>query len=430
MSQATDPVDIYGKRFGPTWCILPWIHAASLTDGSTQLCCVAEEVSKVNLNHGTLKDYWKSDYIKDARKNMLAGKKVSACRRCYEEEGNEYRSHRLMENKNWHDMLGTAEINDIVGATATDGSLDRDMIAIDLRLGNTCNLQCIMCQPRESSKWVSLASKIHDSVHSLSLKAEWKYKQNIKVENYEWYKNEEFWNALKETIPHLREIIIAGGEPMIIKQHLNFLKECALNYDVSHINLRYHTNLVEFPEEMIPHWEKFKKVEFFASIDGMNDVANYIRYPSNWEIIEKNIHLIDKTSSNTWLYFLYSVQALNIGQLPDFIRWVRSKGFNKEKMYLRSQMFIHPGLIHWPQYLNPKVLPKKMKAEITEQFAILKAEKEEAFDKFDGIVSFMNSEDWSSKLGVFSEYLEALDKTRGTDRFKVFPQIMESLRDF
>lgn len=427
MSQDTDTVDFYGKRFGATWCVLPWIHAASLTDGSTQLCCVAEGVSDVNLNSKTLDDYWKSDYIKDARRRMLAEKKVGPCRRCYEEEGNGYRSHRVMENKNWHVMLGTERINEIVAATAKDGSLESEIIAIDLRLGNTCNLQCIMCQPRESSKWVALAGKIQESVNDWSLKTEWKFKKDINVANYEWYKNTKFWDSLKTTLPHLREIIIAGGEPMIIRQHLNFLKECALEHDVSHINLRYHTNLIEFPEDMIPHWEKFKKVEFFASIDGMHDVANYIRYPSEWEKIEKNLQIIDKMPSHMWLYFLYSVQALNIGQLPDFIRWVRTRGFAKEKMHMRSQMFIHPGLIHWPKYLNPKILPKKMKAEITEKFAILKAERDEDFDKFDGIVSFMNSEDWSSKLSLFSDYLAALDKTRGTDRYKVFPEIMESL---
>lgn len=420
-------IDKIGKRFSPTWCVLPWIHAASLTDGSTQLCCVAEQSSKVNLNNGTLNDYWNSDYIRDARKTMLEGGKVSACRRCYEEEANGYRSHRLIENKAWHDNLGVEEIDRIVSATSKNGSSNQQMIAIDLRLGNTCNLQCIMCQPRESSKWVGTAPKIHNAVTNSTLKAEWKFKQEINVSNYEWYKNTTFWESLKKTIPHLREIIIAGGEPMIIKQHLQFLSECATNFDVSHILLRYHTNLLEFPEEMATHWKKFKKVEFFASIDGMNEVAHYIRYPSNWERIERHIRLIDNMPENIWLYFLFSVQALNIGHLPQFIQWVRSQKFKKEKNFAHTQMFVHPGLVHWPEYLNPKVLPQALKAKITQDFADLKVKSNEPFDKYDGIISFMNSEDWSAKIPLLTDYLKALDKVRGTDHRNVFPQIMENL---
>jgi hypothetical protein len=33
--------------------------------------------------------------------------------------------------------------------------------------------------------------------------------------------------TLKSSCRTLREIIIGGGEPMLIKEHLNFIKECA-----------------------------------------------------------------------------------------------------------------------------------------------------------------------------------------------------------
>ena len=79
-------IDYLGNRFSKTWCALPWIHAATLTDGSTQLCCVAEKSSTVNLNQSSIQDYWNNSYIKEARKKMLEGEIVSACRRCYEEE--------------------------------------------------------------------------------------------------------------------------------------------------------------------------------------------------------------------------------------------------------------------------------------------------------------------------------------------------------
>ena len=188
--------DDYGKRFSETWCVLPWIHAATLTDGSTQLCCVAEDVSGINLNQQNIQDYWNSDYLKQVRINMLKGKKISACRRCYEEESNGYRSHRLIENKAWHDKLGFEFIDNLVQQTLENGVLNSEVLALDLRLGNTCNLQCIMCQPRESSKWVASSEKLLEVIKDPELKKEWAYKKNIKIDSYEWYRNEKFWENL------------------------------------------------------------------------------------------------------------------------------------------------------------------------------------------------------------------------------------------
>jgi pyruvate-formate lyase-activating enzyme len=425
MKPGTKSLDLYGKRFSSTWCVLPWIHAASLTDGSTQLCCVAEGASGINLNQKTMQDYWNSSYVKNVRMDMLAGKKIPACRRCYEEESNGYRSHRLIENNAWQEKLGFDYLNELVQKTTENGFLSSEVLSVDLRLGNTCNLQCIICQPRESSKWVNGADKLLDQITNTELKSEWEYKKNIKIDSYEWYKNDSFWNNLKTILPHIREIIIAGGEPMIIKQHLNFLKECALSGEAQHIHVRYHTNFIELPIVMIPFWEKFERVEFFASIDGMGDIAHYLRFPTKWKVIEENLKLIDNMPENTWLRFLFSVQALNISHLPDFIRWVHKQKFKKQKSFTTTQGFVHPGLIHWPEYLNPKILPKPIKAMITEKFSILKNELNEPFDKYDGVISFMNSEDFSHKSNIFKDYCRSLDAVRGTDRFNVFPEMKE-----
>jgi pyruvate-formate lyase-activating enzyme len=425
MKQDIKPVDSFAAKYSPTWCVLPWIHAASLTDGSTQLCCVAEGVSGVNLNQNTIQDYWNSGYLKQVRTTMLKGEKVPACRRCYEEESNGYRSHRIIENKAWNDKLGFEFIEELVSQTLVDGTLNSEVMSLDLRLGNTCNLQCIMCQPRESSKWSGSVSKLLEKINHSELKSEWEFKKNIKIESYEWYKNEKFWTNLKIILPFIREIIIAGGEPMIIKQHLNFLKECALSGEAKHIHVRYHTNLMEFPTEMIPYWKEFERVEFFASVDGMGQIANYIRYPTKWETIEKNLKIIDNMGENIWLRFLFSVQALNIAHLPNFIRWVHSQNYKKSKCFTNTQSFVHPGLVHWPEYLNPKILPPAFKQQVTDAFNILKIELNEPFDKYDGIVSFMNSEDFSGKHEIFKDYCSSLDKMRGTDKFSVFPELRE-----
>ena len=53
---------------------------------------------------------------------------------------------------------------------------------------------------------------------------------------------------------------------------------------------------------MVPYWEQFEQVHFIVSIDGVGDVADYVRHPSDWEEIEANIRRFDgwaRTRSRT-----------------------------------------------------------------------------------------------------------------------------------
>jgi hypothetical protein len=43
--------------------------------------------------------------------------------------------------------------------------------------------------------------------------------------------------------------------------------------------------------------------------------------------------------------------------------------------------------------------------------------------RWEGIISYMMSEDWSDKLPQLQDYLRVLDETRGTDFTKVFPEL-------
>src|SRR5262245_16209845 len=179
-----------------TFCILPWVHAATLTDGNVQLCCVSDGGSRINLNEHTLADYWNSQYVKDARRRMLAGEEVKACQRCYLQEAHGYKSHRLVENEVWQKRYGEKTIQQLISKTAADGTLDAAVQYLDLRLGNTCNLQCVMCQPRESSRWLPTAQKLSQLCRDKELKNAWKFRAALDASRFEWYRNPAFWSNL------------------------------------------------------------------------------------------------------------------------------------------------------------------------------------------------------------------------------------------
>ena len=53
-----------------------------------------------------------------------------------------------------------------------------------------------------------------------------------------------------------------------------------------------------FPEHLWDLWANFKKVIFCCSIDAYGEANEAIRYPSKWEIVERNLDMLDNTPDN------------------------------------------------------------------------------------------------------------------------------------
>jgi MoaA/NifB/PqqE/SkfB family radical SAM enzyme len=399
-----------------TFCILPWIHAATYTDGSALLCCVAKSDKETNLNNMTMNEAWNSVMFRDARLKMLRGEEVSNCASCYAEEEVGMHSHRLVENYVWYKKLGKEYLDDLVANTKQDGSVEHDFITLDLRLGNTCNLQCIMCRPVDSSKWVKHANILKDEL-TTEVKWDWKHKvEDYSIKNFEWYKDAEFLESFYANASGIKHIIFGGGEPLYIKEHKEIIKQLVGRGHSKDIELRYHTNGTIWDQEVADLWTQFKRVEVMISLDGVGEVNDYIRYPADWPTIEKNLSLYDNTPDMIDPKILCTVQALNIDHLPEFADWMLSK--NYKKISKRSQEGIfHPGILHYPQYLSPKVLPPEVKERITLKLAeyAIKHLDNGHIQKFKQLTELMNSEDLSFMFDQTLEYINKLDQLRSTD---------------
>ena len=70
---------------------------------------------------------------------------------CLSKEGLSYAEYK---------ELGEEYIRDLISKTEPNGRLSEDLITFDFRLGNTCNLQCVMCRPKDSSRWLGDAKKL------------------------------------------------------------------------------------------------------------------------------------------------------------------------------------------------------------------------------------------------------------------------------
>lgn len=449
--------DIAGS---PSFCVLPWIHLATRPNGDMRICCVAnasgadsgeygvglvrmEDGQPANFSEDLPTEAFNNDYMKSIRKTMLAGEVPASCLKCYEEEQQGIASKRIWETGTWHQE--GVDIPELIEQTKEDGSVPFKLQYLDLRLGNTCNLKCIMCSPHDSSQWVPEYNKVYPLFQSPLIKKQMKWDK--KLHNNHWHENSEFWDEIFDQIPNIKQLYFAGGEPLLIKEHKAFLEEIIKRGYAHKISLRYNTNGILVSDEIIEIWKQFRKVKVGISLDGIGDRVHYIRYPTDWKTVEENLWKLETASDNIVTNVALAVQILNIKHVPDFIKWKVRSGFKKLNFDKNAAGHTTGGglvgvhLLWIPTWLSLRVLPKEDKLEVRELFAELQqwlwdnytqdAEFWEinpyGWKRWEGILDWMDAEDHTNLLPDFREYITTLDQQRGTDFKTIFPEIAHLL---
>ncbi|MBC6414923.1 MAG: twitch domain-containing radical SAM protein [Bdellovibrionales bacterium] len=455
----------HSADISPTFCILPWIHLSTRPNGHMRLCCTSNASSvgalndkkwggevgilkqaeglPANFNHTDLKTAWNSDYMKRIRKNMLSGKIPPSCSKCFKEEKQGYQSKRIWENRHWFKKLSVTKL---LQDTKRDGTIPNKIYYMDLRFGTKCNLKCIMCSPHDSSLWVSDWNKLYPQIQNKSLKElmVWSNKGKVHGASYNWYKNNQgFWNQLLEQIPNMKQLYFAGGESTIIPEHYKLLETCVEKGYAKQIDLRYNSNGIELPEKLFKLWEKFRSVIFHFSLDSIYEQNNYIRFPSDFSVLEKQLRRLDETSDSVSVTIACAIQVLNIYYIPEFIKWKLACRFKKINAWPKSAGLIDTHFVYHPAHLNVKILPLEFKKEVVKKFEdfYLWLEKEfksqsdflkhpYGISRLKGMCQFMLSEDWSNRMPEFREYILKMDKIRGLNFKETFPEMAKLLDNF
>ena len=409
-----------------TFCIKPWIHMATYTSGEALMCCVAREEAG-NLNKDKIEDIWNNEHYRKARLAMLSGKKVSACQKCYDEEAGGVNSHRIVENYVWMNSenskfqphCGEEFIDKLLHRTDDTGYLYASPISFDFRLGNTCNLQCVMCGPKDSSKWVNFNKQLGQDM------------SNWDTSKFNWVEDEEFWTKqFFPLLPNIQHLILAGGEPLLLKQHTQLLERIIAEGYAKNIKIRYHTNGTIMSEKIIKLWEQFKGIDLFISMDCWGKKNSWIRYPDLWDDIWNNLRRVDDTPDNISPRLNCTVNAYNVYYIPDFCDWTVEQNFKKINKLDEGNIFPSIGYVHGPTHLNCKVLPKDAKQIITDKYDNwfnTFTEKWYGLERVHSIVEFMNSEDKSKHFKQFINYTNKVDGIRGTNFQKTFPEFASIL---
>lgn len=322
-----------------SFCALAWTHVAADPDGSVKLCCVQNEHirksdgSIYNLGYDKIDDFYNSDHYKNVRNNMLQGNLIKGCEQCYEKEKAGGLSSRLVYNNTYKDIIADSEVSDF------------NIKYIDLRFGNLCNLACRSCTPVYSSQLAKEASN-NDKIK--------KYYGIINDEMNNWYNTEIFLENFKNHSANLNQVYITGGEPTLIEKNYELLESLIESGSSKNILLKFNTNLTNINSRLLNLLPNFKHVLFFISVDGYKKIQEYLRYPSSWDQIDKNIKKLCNFYKPEILFTPSPViQAMNLNNITDLFEYFES--FNR--INNKPIFHIDPIILFNPDFSSFLYLP-------------------------------------------------------------------------
>jgi hypothetical protein len=103
-------------------------------------------------------------------------------------------------------------------------------------------------------------------------------------------------------------------------------------------------------------WAKFKLVYFEASIDGIGEQFNYIRWPLKWDRVEKNLLRLKAEAPVNLLFRInHTLNPFNVFYYDRMVDWI-DKHFATNRLGDKTEINIHPCWGIWDLSKTPMSL--------------------------------------------------------------------------
>lgn len=432
-----EPFKAYGEKF----CVLPWVHSMTRPHGTVLPCCInTSEISKPDgtpffLFEDEFDEVWNSPSYQNFRKKMFLGESIPSCESCYQMEATEKVSYRQISNQWWWENDRESAISAIEQSKQNNFMVSSDPMSLDLRLGNSCNLGCRSCHPINSS----FLGKEWNRLKQVNLEFEefwngsfYEWPQHKeKKEIPAWFSNEDFLSRLKLMLPKMKFLYLTGGEPLLVKGNHELVAFCVKEGFAKNMSLMLNTNLTVVREEFLENLKHFKHVQLFGSIDGFAAANEYLRYPSKWHIVEKNLGHFLQLPGNINITINIVLQFHNALNLTDLLYYLE-----KVASQLTDRKFnIDVSVLRDPAWLRASLLPFSVRAVAAQRLeaylanSLLCKESDYSAKSISGIIELLRSEDEANSdlLAKNKRYTNLMDDHRETPLRAAFPELVEAL---
>jgi len=368
-----------------SFCPLPWVGFIVQQNGDVKNCVLSKEVIG-NIDTHSIEEILAGKKNIKIKEEMLADKKPDSCVGCYQ----------LEKNKNNFDIISQRiyYIKELRGVDPLlyDQIINFNLHTVDIRWTNQCNQACVYCGPHNSTVWEKEigASKIMSTIAKTAIR-----------------------NFIFNNIKQLRNVYLAGGEPTLMNENLEFLN--LLLKENPNVTLRVNTNLSNIDTKIANLIKQFKNVHWIVSVESTEKHYEYIRYGGNWKKFCNNLEEIKKINGHKISFnMLYCI--LNYLEIFRCVDYLTTLGFHNNSFVL--------GPVYGPVYFNVLNLPdekiQQAQAELNRRI-----NSSPGFILEDGYINLLKYLDTPFKKNIEKSFLELkkLDNRRRIDSTSIFKEL-------
>lgn len=314
-------------------CAHAWTGLHIAPDGAVRVCCESEDnIGDYNIRKDSIASIVNSDHMNQIREQFRQGTTPTGCRRCVNAEqagGPSKRSLTPHKLKNIY------------------GHIDWESDSVDVKfvgghLGNLCNLKCRICNSGYSS--TIAAEEIANSTLKKNHPA---YKKLI---DNSWVKNsDDFWQILRSQVPVACNFEFLGGEPLLLKDNLEFMQFLLDTGHSKHSIFEFITNGTQYPD-ILDRATEFERLVITVSIDDLDERFEFQRSGACWDTVAKNLARF-VANPNIQVGICITVNIQNVLYLPELLAWIKKQ--NIDHYYF--------NILNQPEHLDINNLTKQAK---------------------------------------------------------------------
>lgn len=364
-----DETKIKLNAIGCGFCLAKWTQVTMhLHNGMTHSCHhpAPHKVSLAEIKRDPTALH-NSAQKKQARKEMLEGKRPSECQYCWNiEDNSDSFSDRIFKSSEpWSEPY----FKEITDMHWRENYMPK---YVEVSFSNICNFKCAYCGPIYSSKWMEEVNKYGG--YKLQ-STEYNGLTEIEKNKTKPYRHSDqnpyvdaFWEWWPKLYSNLDTFRITGGEPLLSKDFWALLNDI-LSKETPNKNLKLSINsnlgvedglidkLIENLDSIIKE-ERVKECIIYTSCDTYGKQAEYIRHGLNFDRLFSNI---DKILEKLPKVTVVVMSTFNIFSIFSYDKLVKSisdlkiKHFNTER-YWNSPIILDTSYLRYPSFLSFKLL--------------------------------------------------------------------------
>lgn len=413
-------------------CQLKWTQSTIYLTDATSASCHKAGFSNYLTENGEINFHNTPNKIEDRRKMLRGEWPGNGCEHCkhIEEAGGE--SDRTIHLE----MEGTTAPPELEN--------DPEAVEVTPRIlevywGNTCQQSCIYCNAHYSSTIQQEEKRFGDfNQGGVRIRDTWKKNPNIEEHTellFKWF---------DKHLNKLHKIIVLGGEPFLQKETYRFI-EMLEKGDHPDLTLVFFSNL-NIEHERFKKWmdrldvlkksNRLDKIQIFFSCDALGPEGEYVRTGLDLKVAIKNFeHILHNTDIEQGINSALTVTA--VPGMPALAKYINECSKIKP-IYWSMTKAANKDVDHRP-YLYPGIFGSKINdwglGEAIELFDVNTDGHPDSVKvnhkKFmqGNMKEFSAEEPSLLRMKQFKVYLNELDRRRGTDWTKIYPQMWELVKD-